>query len=512
MNFTNIAELQNYVRTYNSISILKLGSQRCWQIWTGDKNQFLDPSIWLKNNASRNYIIRIILLASFSNPHRNKNITLHEFNDLIDNYYNWGGHTIAYPNILDQEAEIIIENIKNWESKYYKKVRNWKLKLSDIFDVQAIRPHMIGLFVQRQLAFQNAGVGKPVARILRSIKLIELFTNQSKENFSENFINSTGLSPTIYFKQFLGCLTVFTSYPEYQGFCDFSNFPIIANNIQNMGITAESLKLFIKQNSELFHSESSESFRSRLKEKLKNTSDFYKPFFYNFLLETPIIKIDIDKYYLPDPFSLTESCWNQIELKVLKNLNTRNILSDVFEDYLNNVLFPSIAPNSFQKIPEVKNAEQAADKRADFLIELPNVYIVVECKNSVMYLDTTAYFHPEGIAYLWCHIHSAAEQIAATIKARNLKNKPIIPLILTFYDNMMASLVLKDIIKQTNYCSEMGFSIAPIVNCLHEFEHWTEDRSLDNWAELMIQKYHDSSIKPDNQGHNYKHLKDVAIV
>ena len=64
---------------------------------------------------------------------------------------------------------------------------------------------------------------------------------------------------------------------------------------------------------------------------------------------------------------------------------------------------------------------------------------------------------------------------------------------------------------KTDYCSSLGFSIPPIVRSLHEFEHWLSDRSLNNWAELIIQQQTNSSIsiKPDNQGHGYRHLNSL---
>jgi hypothetical protein len=234
------------------------------------------------------------------------------------------------------------------------------------------------------------------------------------------------------------------------------------------------------------------------------------------LLDTPFIQLDEYRFCLPDPFSLTESCWNQIDSLIQKHWNKResgNILSKSFEDYLENVLFPYIAPTSFERIYEVPNPQKSSDKRADFIIRLSNSYILVECKNSTMFLDASTYFHPEGIAELWCRIHMASQQIASTIKALNLNDKPVIPLIMTFYDNIVSSEIFEAIIKQTDYCSSMGFTIPPIVRSLHEFEHWTSDRSLNNWAESILQKHNTNSfIKADNKGHNYQHLDNISII
>ena len=505
MSFNNFAELQDLIRSYNSKSILEIGTRICWKVFYNQNNS--DPLIL--DNAKRGYAIRIMLLASMGNPHRRKNIDEKTFHTYIDDYYNFGNHTIAYPNVLDQEAETIFRCIQNWEVKNKSKVRNWLLKLSDIFDTSAIRQYTPVLFMQRQAAFQNEGFGQSIYRVHRTIKFIELLESRCNENFREKFFKSTGLSLEIYFKQFLGCIGLFT---KMNGYCDFSQFPDI--DIPEYGITNETLKLFIQQNSVPFHSKYETSFSSKVSKKLQNTSEFYKPFFYNFFLEKPLVEFSQDKFYLPDPFSFIESCWNQIESLVLKNWTEKErgkILSSSFEEYLEKVLLPFIA-QSFNKIPEVENSKDPSDKRADFLIELSQFYIVLECKNSLMSLDTSKYFDPEGIAELWCRTHLAVEQIAATVKALDIKDKPVIPLVLTFYDSIASSALLTAMIKNSDYCGRMDLKIPPIVYSLHEFEHKIVNRSLDNWAELILQTHNNPDVEPDNQGHNYQHLEDIQLL
>ena len=568
MSFNNFAELQDLIWSYNSKSILEIGTRICYKIFYSQNNS--DRLIRLSDNAKRGYAIRIMLLASMGNPHRRKNIDEKTFHTYIDDYYNFGNHTIAYPNVLDQEAETIFRCIQNWEVKNKSKVRNWLLKLSDIFDTSAIRQYTPVLFMQRQAAFQNEGFGQSIYRVHRTIKFIELLESRCNENFRENFLKSTGLSLEIYFKQFVGCIGLFT---RMKGYCDFSQFPDM--DIPEHGITNETLKLFIQQNSAPFHSESEtsfcrkviknpqnthefyklflfnffikkpfvefskyqfylldhlsftkscrnqiesliskseNSFYSKVSEKLKNIPEFYKPFSYNFFLEKPFIELSKGQFYLPDPLSLTESCWNQIESLVLKNWTEKErgkILSSSFEEYLEKVLLPFIA-QSFNKIPEVENSKDPSDKRADFLIELSQFYIVLECKNSLMSLDTSKYFDPEGIAELWCRTHLAVEQIAATVKALDIKDKPVIPLVLTFYDSIASSATA--MIKNSDYCGRMDLKIPPIVYSLHEFEHKIVNRSLDNWAELILQTHNNPDVEPDNQGHNYQHLEDIQLL
>jgi hypothetical protein len=127
--------------------------------------------------------------------------------------------------------------------------------------------------------------------------------------------------------------------------------------------------------------------------------------------------------------------------------------------------------------------------------------------------DTSAYFKADKISDLWCQIHSASEQISMTVKALKLYDKPVIPLILTFYDSIAASTVFEEILKQTDYCSRMGLNMPPVVRSLHEFERLISDRSLDNWSELTLSSQNQCSpLKPDRKGHNYEHLNDVSIL
>ncbi|MEJ6486936.1 hypothetical protein N0Y54_37725 [Nostoc punctiforme UO1] len=89
----------------------------------------------------------------------------------------------------------------------------------------------------------------------------------------------------------------------------------------------------------------------------------------------------------------------------------------------------------------------------------------------------------------------------------------MIPLIITFYDSVAASAVFEEIVRQSDYCTRMGVNIPPIVYSLHEFEHFISNRSLNNWSELILsQQNANSSVKPDNQGHNYEHLNDISIL
>jgi hypothetical protein len=344
-----------------------------------------------------------------------------------------------------------------------------------------------------------------------------LLDSHSGKEFSKDFSKHTSLSSENYFKQFLGCLGLFANFSKRKGFCNFSQLPNIDDQVQASGITPENLKIFIRQNSMPFSTESNNSFRSRVNQTLDNVPDFYKPFFYNHFLETPFIELNSEEFCLPDPFSFTESCWNQVRGIVFQEENRKRLerlLGNSFESYLENVLLPFISPDSFEKIPEVQNSISGKkDKRADFLIKTSSSYIVLECKSSIMSSDTSAYFQADKLAELWCRMHIASEQIGATAEALNLCDKPVIPLIITFYDSIAASSVFEEMIKQTDYCSRMGLNMPPIVHSLHEFEHLISDRSLNNWAELVLSKQNASPlVKPDHKGHSYRHLRDVSIL
>jgi hypothetical protein len=121
--------------------------------------------------------------------------------------------------------------------------------------------------------------------------------------------------------------------------------------------------------------------------------------------------------------------------------------------------------------------------------------------------------------------HEATEQISATVRAYNLKDKPVIPLVLSFYDAIRPSQMFEFMIEETNYCSELGLTMPPVIRSLHEFEYFTENRSLENWAELIICQAKQPRFVPpdergqpqphpvprDNRGHEYKHLADYKL-
>jgi hypothetical protein len=512
MEFKNFLELRQFIRRYNSTSILEIGAKKCWQKW---ETKYSNPLDWVRANTERNYAIRLMLLASAGNSYRHRHISVEEFDKLINTYHSWDKHTISDANILDKESNSLFNSIIKWEMDKTRIVRNWSLKLSDVLNLQLIRSHISFLFFQRLGAFQNAGFGYPIARIWRTIKFVELLNKHSKERFLCDFIEYTKLSQVNYFRQSLCCLGIFGRFSDRKGFSNVSQLSNIDKKLQEAGITPENLKIFVKQNSKLFASQVDNSFRDRINQSLNGVQDFYQPFFYNFFLESPFVDLNNEKFCLPDPFSFTESCWNQVRDITFKESNRKDLeqlLSRSFEDYLESQLLPLISPNSFERIAEVQSPTSREDKRADFLIKTSNSYIVLECKTSIMSADTSAYFQADKLADLWCRIHSASEQIGTTVKALELYDKPVIPLILTFYDSIAASTVFGEMIKKTNYCSHLGLNMPPIVYSLHEFEHWISDRSLDNWSELILSTQNSCPpVKPDNKGHNYEHLKNISI-
>ena len=517
MNFKNISELREFIRRYNSTSILQVGAKKCWHNWEMWNTKYSNSFDWLQGNTERNYIVRIMLLASSGNPHRHKYISVEEFNRLINAYHNLDQHTISDKYFLDNESETLLSYIKIWEKDNEKKIRNWSLNLSDILNLDLIRSHGVGLFAQRMVAFQNSGFGYPLARIQRTIKFIEILDQHSKENLSNQFLNCNNLSQIDYFRLFFTCFVMFGQFSSAKenGFCDFSKFPIIDNNFKSPCITKENIQTFIRKNSIVFISKEDHSFRNKVDQTLKNVSSFYHTFFYNYFLEFPLVDLGNEKFCLPDPISFIESCWNRVKEHIFQSSNVKKsneLLGSAFESYIEKILLPVIAPNSFERINEVKNSNSNNDKRADFLIKTLNAYIVLECKTSIMCADTSAYFQPDKLADLWYRIHWAVEQISVTIRALKLHDKPVIPLVLTYYDSIASATVFQEMVRETDYCIRMGISMPPVVYSLHEFEHWISDRSLNNWADLILSKQNAiSPIQPDNKGHNYEHLANTLI-
>lgn len=506
MRLKKFLDLRQSVRRYNSTSVVEVGAKECWRLWNTTWSEPLD---WIKGNIRRNHAIRLMLLASAGNPHRRGEMTPRQFDALMDAHYSYDGHTIQNGEVLDEETAEIWNAITTWEEKYANKANNCKLKLSDIASLELVRSSVPILFLQRGVAFQNAGMGKPVTRITRTMKMVELLDLHSNSRFSESFSADIGMSPAEYCRHFMPCLSHFVVQKERLGFCDTSQLIVTDKELRQRGFSTDSLQVFISHSSRPFTSQSESSFRSVVSKALDAVSDAYQPFFRNSFLDFPIIEISSTKVCLPDPFSFTESCWNQISQLGSSNGSQKakgGWISSAFEGYLESVLFSSIGASRFERIPRVNN-----DKRADFLIETQSAYILIECKNSVMSADTSAYFQADKIAELWYRIHLASDQIGKTVSALNLKNKPTIPVVLTIYEGMAASEVFGDMMTKTDYCSVMGFSISPVVLSIHEFEHQLRDRSIDNWAQLTMAKRGNSYISADDKGHSYKHLEEIPL-
>jgi hypothetical protein len=506
VHFGNFLDLREFSRRYNSTAMLEIGSIKCWNNW--NQPNALTSWDWVNRNAERHYTIRLMLLASLSNPHRHGKVSIQDFDKLVNAYHNLGGHTIFDTDILHNEAKNLLNSVTEFENQkqYERYVRNSSLKLSNILNLELLRRHMPGLFIQRLGAFQNAGFRKPSAQITRIVKIISFLDERPKEQFSKKIKNDLGLSLEHYFQQYLSCLVLFDGSFQKTGFFRTSHFPKIDMDLQGTSITEDNIKCFIQGNSSPFTLDNSFSFRGRVQKDLGGLPVYYQPFLYNFFLSTPFVELKDEEFCLPDPFSLLDSTWNQIA-KI-----RGEDLSLAFENYIEKILLPFIAAGRFERIPEIKNSTSQGDKRADFLIETSNSYILIECKNSLMSADTGAYFQAEKIASLWWRIHIAVEQIKSTVIARELYDKPVIPLVITFYDSTAAAAVFRESLKQTDYCDQMKINVEPVVHSLHEFEHWLSDRSIDNWAQLILaQQEPGASVESDMQGHAYKHLENFSL-
>src|SRR6478672_12740200 len=99
MKFEDFAELRQFIRRHNSISILQVGAQKCWEHWETNYSN-LNYIDWLSSNIRRNYAVRLMLLASAGNPYRNR-ISIEDFDNAIQGYYAWDKHTISDEKILD---------------------------------------------------------------------------------------------------------------------------------------------------------------------------------------------------------------------------------------------------------------------------------------------------------------------------------------------------------------------------------------------------------------------------
>ncbi|MEI1376772.1 hypothetical protein PQG02_27160 [Nostoc sp. UHCC 0926] len=129
MDFKSFSELREFIRCYNSTSILEIGANKCWQKW---ETKYSVPLDWVLSNTERNYAVRLMLLASAGNPHRHRDISVETFDSLINAYHSWEHHTISDKRILDKEAEALLSYIQKWEIDNEKIVRNWSFKLSNI--------------------------------------------------------------------------------------------------------------------------------------------------------------------------------------------------------------------------------------------------------------------------------------------------------------------------------------------------------------------------------------------
>jgi hypothetical protein len=105
---------------------------------------------------------------------------------VIDCYHRYENKILNEKLIL-QESQDLLDNINEWENSNSKKLNNCKILLSNLLSKEKVQKIMSLIPLQRIGAFQNAGFGQPLARVLRIMKFINLLKKYSKDHFLEIF-------------------------------------------------------------------------------------------------------------------------------------------------------------------------------------------------------------------------------------------------------------------------------------------------------------------------------------
>ena len=61
MRIETFSDIRESIRKYNSNSVLRVGTDECWRIWSSGWSNSID---WINGNIRRNHAIRLMLLAS----------------------------------------------------------------------------------------------------------------------------------------------------------------------------------------------------------------------------------------------------------------------------------------------------------------------------------------------------------------------------------------------------------------------------------------------------------------
>ncbi len=178
-----------------------------------------------------------------------------------------------------------------------------------------------------------------------------------------------------------------------------------------------------------------------------------------------------------------------VELLSKKSDRVKGILSflgDAAEEYLATIL-----PSFFEPSRITRLEKDPHRKTADFIIELDEAFLVVECKRSVNNRLGRTMFTPSTQVKVWEKLTDALEQCSSTIKSHSsLSNpiKPIICLIVADDDVLTEDGTFAIVVEASGVLKELGIQHFELVS-LDVFERLFGQRDHSEIVRLSLEKW-----------------------
>lgn len=354
---------------------------------------------------------KLILIAlATANDHQNNDLMPDQFYNLCHDFLGIK-EPISDGSFMDNESALIVEEL-----------RKKNLIPTKYLNQELIREICFTLFIARGVRQQHEAIPSNTVEFCIMHDVLDRLDRITNGQLSQGFESIFEMKVLDFLRAAFGLFALGND----RGKKGRIRFPGTCDNdvVEKWGFNIEMCELVA---SKISYKESSLRTEWYEKEMLKH-HQLYQKFYPTPLYKSPVIRMDKrpdDRDYLiPAPqiyfTGVKEAIFSNL-CKKIKNLP----IGDAIEDHILYALKSIFGDQKVSRIPSSQNSQAA-----DFLINLPNCDLILECKTAAGGYGALSVMSPSDIADVWSKLYGACKQCAASVKEYGKGKKPIVPIVL----------------------------------------------------------------------------------
>jgi hypothetical protein len=495
----NFDDFITKLRRYKKSNIVELGSELTWSVFK-NRSSYGDEYTQVINA----FAPRLVILGlAVGNDLRSTVLNNTKFYNLCHDYLDIADPITDIAFKKKEDSEIVFELGKENKNKT---IPDKYLDLKFISGTSEL------LFLARNIRQQNEISYVSLNEFYMLYDVLTQLNELTEGRLNRDFIELFEVTPLLFVRSILGLFTLANN--ESRNGRIFLKEETCDDNIKiKLQIDLDTCKLAASKIS-LCESTLRDDWYEN---KVKKQPELYQKFYPIPLYKSPIIEMNKSKridYLIPSPGLFIRGVADAIFSRLFAKTNLSSNLGDLLENHVYVGLKNIFGIDNVFKIPKKNN-----DKQADFIIELDNCILVLECKsNAGGGFEDLSIMSPKNVAEIWWRLFTACQQCAATVKEIGKKDKPIIPIILVAMHSTAEALPFQSFAMKSNIFIDMGLEHV-------EFFSWTElqyclsKSSIRKFAEKIIERYDNEDIligeianfnlEKDTPAHSYQYLKNI---